>query len=99
MRLCLCGHLNSTSLPQGGGCPVPAPKLAVPNQAMAKLPPNVNPAAPERQFNKSLLKLCLFTRKLMIFFPLTGFILGMLSCCFAIEGKKSKEEAHDFCFF
>lgn len=48
---------------------MPAPKLAAPNQAMAKLPPDVNPAAPERQFNKSLLKLCLFTRKLMIFFP------------------------------
>lgn len=94
----MSGHLKSTSLPQGGGCPVPAPKLAAPNQARAKLPPDVNPATPVRQFNKLLLMLCLFTRKLTTFFSFPSWFY-FRDGCFAIGGQNSKEEAHDFCFF
>lgn len=88
------GHLKSISLPQGGGCPVPAPKLAAPKQRRAK--PDVNPIAPVRRFNKLLLMLCLFTRKLITFFFPNWFYFR--DGCFAIGGKKSKK-AHDFCFF
>lgn len=80
----------------GGGCPVPAPKLPAATQARAELPPGVNPAAPVRQFNKSLLMLCLFTRKLFafFFFSLTDFTLGMVSCYFAIVGEKNQKKRH-----
>lgn len=77
----LCGgwapkkHFPSTG---GGGCPAPAPKLAVPIQAKGKLPPDVNPVEPVRQFDKLHLTLNAFTRKLSYFF-LTVFILGTVS--------------------
>lgn len=86
----------------GGGCPVPAPKLPAATQARAELPPGVNPAAPVRQFNKSLLMLCLFTRKLFAFFFFFPYWFhfrdGKLLLCHS-GGKKSKKEAHDFCCF
>lgn len=63
------GHLKSTSLPWGEkDAQLSAPKLVVAIQAKGKLPPDVNPVEPMRQFNKLHLMLHVFTRNDLHYF-------------------------------
>ena len=85
---------------RGRRMPSACSRLAAPPQAKGKLPPDVNPVEPVRQFNKLHLLLHVFTRKLITFLFSNCFYFRdgkFFLLCY--RGKKSNEKAHDFCFF